>query len=370
MGYTENRSRLENCLISFRNNFTYTISVGTGFITLMSHPLEITPECLKRGVIQPSKGCNISNFGKNANFPDELKQLKVNNMIGCVLKKLPNDYENLIEEFCSKGIPFQYDTDQANLVVYKRDLLHLRYMTVTSTHSSRHSVTTLSVAHAIVSFVCTCFSLLCLAITFLTYSLFKCIRTLPGINNMNLALTLFGAQIFTQFGLWLTEHKGRCIILGIITHYFWLCTFCAMNICSFHMFRVFTSFMHSSQNQSKWMVLKYRLYVYVSPVFTVLLYIVVKVSVDESQHLGYGGSVCFLSELAPIIIANGIFSGLAYWRIRSAPHVRSTLDRNDFKINIKLLTVTGVAWPLMFIDAVFTSDGILFHCYICKRSSR
>ena len=370
VGYTENRSRLENYLISFRNNWTYTISVATGFITLMSHPHEITPECLKSGVIQSNKGCKISNFGRYANFPYELKQLKVNNMLGCVLKKLPND-ETIIEELCSKGISFQYDTDKANLVVCKRDLLQLRYMTVTSTHSSRHSVTTLSVAHAIFSFVCTCFSLLCLAITYLTYSLFKGIRTLPGINNMNLALTLFGAQIFTQFGLWLTEHKGRCIILGIITHYFWLCTFCAMNICSFHMFRVFTSFMYSSQNQSKWIVLKYSLYVYVLPVFTILLYIVIKVSVDGSQHLGYGGSVCFLSELVPIvavlivpaaaiIIANGIFSCLAYWRIRSAPHVQSTLDRNDFKIYVKLLTVTGVAWPLMFIDAVLPLTAFSF----------
>ena len=88
--------------------------------------------------------------------------------------------------------------------------------------------------------------------------------------------------------------------------------------------------------------MKYCLYVYIMPVFVILIFIVIKVSLDDSQHLGYGGSVCFLSELVPIIavlispatsiiIANFIFSFLAYRSIRSSPRVQGTLDRNDFK---------------------------------------
>ena len=369
--YTKNRSRLENNLINVRNNWTFVVRVETGYIIFTSHAHNLKSGCHKYGIKQTNKGCTISESDGYTEFVDRLNQLTVNKLLECVLQKLPLDDEIIVEGLCSKGILFHSDTDKGSMVACKSDLLQLNYTTEKSTPTTRHSVSALSVKHAIFSFVCTCFSLLCLALTFLTYSLFKCIRTLPGINNMNLTLTLFGAQIFTQFGLWLTEHEARCIILGIITHYMWLCTFCAMNICSFHMFKVFTSLMYTSQNQSKWVIVKYCLYVYVMPVFVILIYIVVKVSVDGSQRLGYGGSVCFLSELVPIvavlvlpavaiIIANFVFSILAYRHIRCSPHVQSNLDRNDFKIYVKLLTVTGVAWPLMFIDSVLPLTAFSF----------
>ena len=92
---------------------------------------------------------------------------------------------------------------------------------------------------------------------------------------------------------------------------------------------------------------------------------------DGFQHLGYGGAVCFLSKLVlifavlispsvAIIIANFIFSVLAYRRIRCSPHVQSNFDGNDFKIYVNLLTVTGVAWPLIFIDSVLPLTAFSF----------
>ena len=367
---TKNRSRLENDLMNLRNNWTYSILFETGVIKFRSHPYASTPECLDSDTNQESNGCTISESSKSV-FSEITRLITVDKQLKCVLQKLPSHNNIIVEELCSKGIPFHFDKERAGLVACKSDILQLSYSTVKSTPAVRHSVTTLSVAHAIFSLSCTCFSLLCLIITFVTYSLFESIRTLPGLNNMNLTITLFGAQLFTQFGLWLTEHEGMCIMVGIVSHYFWLCTFCAMNVCSFHMFKVFTSVMYTSQHQSKWVIVKYCLYVYVIPVLVILTYIVVKVFVDGSQHLGYGGSVCFLSDLIPIvavlispavaiIIANFVFSFLAYMRIRCSPHVQSTLDRNDFKIYVKLLTVTGVAWPLIFIDSILPLSAFSF----------
>ena len=371
VAYTENRSRLEDDLMNFRNNWTYSILFETGAIQFMSHPYSSTSECFYYDTNQDSKGCTISESSGQPGSTENTRRITVDERLECVLQKLPSNDNVIVEELCSKDIPFHFDKERAGLVACKSDILQLSFSTVKSTPALRHSATKLSVAHAIFSFACTCFSLLCLIITFVTYSLFKHIRTLPGLNNMNLTITLFGAQIFTQFGLWLTEHEGRCIMFGLVSHYFWLCTFCAMNVCSFHMFKVFTSMMYTSQQQNKWVVVKYCLYVYVMPVLVILTYIVVKVSVDGSQHLGYGGSVCFLSELIPIvavlispavaiIIANFVFSFLAYRRIRCSPHVQSNLDRNDFKIYVKLLTVTGVAWPLIFVDSILPLTAFSF----------
>ena len=72
-------------------------------------------------------------------------------------------------------------------------------------------------AEFIVSVICTSVSLLCLLIVFVTYSCFTALRTLPGLNNMALVLSLFFAQLFYLLGgaveikvVWICEAIGFC----------------------------------------------------------------------------------------------------------------------------------------------------------------
>lgn len=369
----ENRSHLEDYLIESRNN-QYNISVQNGFVTIESYPYDDSSECRDNFIIQQDRLCFLSEFGSKAdnpnefelipNIPENVEFMYVDKLLSCVLQSLENYTISIFETICSKGIPFKSVSD-TNIHICASDVSQIQYMPENRVRN------TLSLAHGIFSFICTFFSLVGLIITFTTYALFKTIRNIPGINNMNVVFNLFGAQLFTQFGLWQTGNRSRCILLGIITHYFWLGAFCSMNVCSFHMFRVFTSPMYSSRNQSKWVTLKYCIYVYVTPAFAILLYVLIKVSVDGSESLGYGDRVCFLSESVPtivmfitpaclIIITNAIFFGFAYWNIRRTPHIQSNVERNDFQIYVKLFTVTGVAWPLLIIDALLPLSAFSF----------
>lgn len=63
-------------------------------------------------------------------------------------------------------------------------------------------------AEVVLSVVCTSLSLAGLAATFMTYVLFKNLRTAPGKNNMNLAITLFLAQLLYLVGSGQTEVSG------------------------------------------------------------------------------------------------------------------------------------------------------------------
>ena len=85
----------------------------------------------------------------------------------------------------------------------------------------------------------TCLSLVALFITFITYCLYRPLRTLPGKNNMSLVFALFCALGLLEFGIDRTDNDTECIVLGVSIHYFWLCNFCYLNVCSFHMFRTF-----------------------------------------------------------------------------------------------------------------------------------
>ena len=360
---TRNRTALELLLLQSRNTM-YNLSVESGFVILKSFPYNSFSECINQQ--QEKSLCYISVNNNDNQSQESAITVRVNKLLSCSLSQMENYTESIMAEICLKHIPFERVTNSSTLKLCNNDLPLLSMKPVATTMEP------LQLANGIFSFICTVCSLVCLAFTFLTYMLFKSIRTIPGINNINLVFNLFWAQALTQFGVLQTSHPVACFALSIFTHYFWLGSFCSMNICSFHMFKVFTSPLYSQMGRSKAIILKYCLYIYLAPAITISIYILIKWLLDGSENLGYGGDVCFLSETVSIvimfvipasliIILNAIFSGLAYWHIRSSPRVQSNKSRrNDFKIYVKLLTVTGIAWPLIFIDILLPLSPLSF----------
>ncbi|KAL4223800.1 hypothetical protein ACF0H5_017266 [Mactra antiquata] len=94
---------------------------------------------------------------------------------------------------------------------------------------------------AIVSVVCNMLSMAGLLITIFTYILFDELRSIPGKNNMMLALHLLVAQCLYQFGMDKSEYPDLCIAMGALIHWFWLTAISWMNACTLHMFRTFVT---------------------------------------------------------------------------------------------------------------------------------
>ncbi|XP_021358437.1 uncharacterized protein LOC110453698 [Mizuhopecten yessoensis] len=216
----------------------------------------------------------------------------------------------------------------------------------------------------VLSFLCTCLSMVCLIITFLTYCFFAELRTIPGKNNMSLIFSLFFSQGLTQFGMIQTKHTIPCTIIAICIHFFWLSTFFSMNICSFHMFRVFVFPLKEVKRAHRWTCFCYVCYIFGMSALIVILYIALSVTVFEVDNLGYtGNGKCFLTSfesviatfISPVILVcvfNIVFFVVVAYKISTAPKVPSNKNvRQEFPLYVKLFVLTGATWTFQIIDA-------------------
>ncbi|KAL3832443.1 hypothetical protein ACJMK2_024085 [Sinanodonta woodiana] len=210
------------------------------------------------------------------------------------------------------------------------------------------------------SYVCTVISITCLVITFVTYCLFKTLRSLPGKNNMCLVLCLLCAQILLQFGLWKSHHPIMCQIIAIGIHFFWMATFTSMIVCFFHMYRVFCSnaFATLTNDDSKRFLTWYIAYICSVPFSLILATTTINYSLSD------------------------VFFAIAFQKICSSPIIESNSgDKRNLFIYVKLSTITGIAWPLQVIDAQMELSAFsffvtflnalqgmfIFASYICNR---
>ncbi|XP_033752037.1 uncharacterized protein LOC117335889 [Pecten maximus] len=216
----------------------------------------------------------------------------------------------------------------------------------------------------VISFVCVCLSVLGLLITFLTYCFFSSLRTLPGKNNMCLIASLFLSQFLMQLGISQPKDRTLCATFGLMIHYFWLVTFFSMNVCSYHMFRVFVFPLNQIKNKkSEYSThLRYLCYCLGLPALIIAMY--VGISVSEEGNIGYGSDVkCFISSLpafiatfiAPVFViclANIVFYSVTVYHIAKVPHVSSNKSsRREVSVHIKLFLLTGISWIFQLIDS-------------------
>jgi hypothetical protein len=216
-------------------------------------------------------------------------------------------------------------------------------------------------------------SLICLFITFVTYCTFSSLRTLPGINNMGLVVSLFLAQI-----LMIIRPIFKSTVLSVVSallHFSWLSTFFWLQVCSFHMFRVFTA-----KGRSEFIEIKstkraklYSCYTFGSSTFIVTTNIVVSLIVTDGTNTGYDDvstlmtyKTAFIATLIiPLILAcitNTIFYILTAYNIYSTPKLeRSSGNRVHFSVYVKLFTLTGLSWVLQIIDT-FLETSVLSYC--------
>ncbi|KAK7004078.1 adhesion G protein-coupled receptor E3, partial [Biomphalaria glabrata] len=149
----------------------------------------------------------------------------------------------------------------------------------------------------VLTYICLSASELCLFITLITYIVFAELRTVPGINNIFLTLSLFMAQLALIAASNFPTPSALCTYTGIVTHFLWLWHFTWSFLCSLHMFRVFTSKVSSlslrSVNVSNHVikVMTFSLSVSVSIVALVIIS-----SHLTSKTIGYGKKSCYLDS--------------------------------------------------------------------------
>lgn len=103
---------------------------------------------------------------------------------------------------------------------------------------SSETTTALQTVLTILTLVVTILSLLCSLITFVTYCTLPVLRTVPGKNIMCFSFSLLFAQLLFLVRSYISDNLG-CVLVGSLTHYFWISVFVCTNVCCFHMFKLF-----------------------------------------------------------------------------------------------------------------------------------
>ena len=218
-------------------------------------------------------------------------------------------------------------------------------------------------AEFIVSVTCTSISLLCLFIVFLTYCCFKPLRTLPGLNNMALVLTIFFAQLFYLLGgaveikaIWLCETIGLLLHFCLVASFFW------MGVCTFHMMMVFVFISKRSGSENTQMsFIRYTVIASLAATVLVCINIIVSVTSD-SPGFGYGGQPCYITDKRMILYTVAIPLGIivrcnflmflyVIVKVSRLPDVKKNTkhERRNIIIFAKLSTLTGLTWIFAYI---------------------
>ncbi|XP_061195419.1 uncharacterized protein LOC133203668 [Saccostrea echinata] len=234
-----------------------------------------------------------------------------------------------------------------------------------STQEFEQSFGDSSFSLSVLTFVCIVISLVCLVITFIVYCIFQSLRTLPGLNNMCLIVSLFFAQLMTIIRPYILDFHIVAVVSSITMHYFWLCVFFWLSVCSFHMFRVFTRNTHKikSEKDTCHAIIKYAAYAFGIPGLFVVIHLTVNVIASDGTLTGYENRnglvndkiafiVTIITPMLLICLSNFFFFVITVYRIRNTPHAQKNQKQSvEVWVYVKLFALTGLTWIFQIVDA-------------------
>ncbi|KAK3095459.1 hypothetical protein FSP39_014952 [Pinctada imbricata] len=232
--------------------------------------------------------------------------------------------------------------------------------------SSESSITIMYRILSIFTLVCTILSMLGIVLTLLVFSLLPNTRTLPVKLLMVLLVVLFLTQLLTVIANESTLH-GRCLVLGSLLHYLWLCVFMCSLACSCQMYRVFSDDKPARDQNKK----ETRLFIfYVCTSLLVPLVVVAGNFIYTYVHLPsieviynrkgctfndiYGMVGFFISPISAILTVNFCFFARTWCIIQSVPKVEGpNMHIKHSRTYHKLFVITCLSWGLQIVDGLF-----------------
>ena len=246
---------------------------------------------------------------------------------------------------------------------------------------TKYSGGTSSLGLRILTLICFTISIICLSLLFITYALFEKLRTVPGMNLMNLSSSMVLANLIWLIGTTHFVGTMACEVLAILEHYFLQVSFLATSVISFHSWRVFSQPIKGRiANKSRRRFVKYSIFVWFTP--AILVTICVILDKTETFQVDYGKDCwlgttkaklfLFLLPLAVLLLLN--ISSFIQTAISLSHHQknRQTLHRKESKqdliISTKLATMVGFPWLFAFIGIMFPNEeafDYLFVIFVC-----
>jgi len=212
-------------------------------------------------------------------------------------------------------------------------------------------------------------SVICLVATLVTYSLFVELRTLPGINLMNLSSALLVAHFFWLIGSGQNGSHGACVAMAVILHFAFLASFAWMSIIAFSTWKAFSTNVGnvgvSNDKEYRRKRIRRALALGWLPV---LFFVVICVALDQSEVVAiqYGGIkgcwinngranlYVFVAPIAMSVIWNAVFFGLTVKAIHKARQQARLVTENranqrHYSVYVKIAVLMGFTWIFGFL---------------------
>ena len=224
--------------------------------------------------------------------------------------------------------------------------------------------------------------------TFVTYCLFPSLRNIPGKIVMNLCVALTIAQLVMALGFLLTSNDLACKISGINKQFWWLSSFCWMNIFAYDLSKTFSNLckMPAKVNERK-MILTYSTYGWGLPVlYTAACIVVDYADVEGGFHFGglddgfcwiqprMGFVLTFGIPLIVILILNATFFIRSVVGLCSAMRVarkakKSSSHKSDamnLLLYVRIASVMGFNWIFAILLSWIEESAIFYLHIICN----
>ena len=237
----------------------------------------------------------------------------------------------------------------------------------------------------ILSMVGLVLSICALVLLIVVYSCLKPLRTGPGLCLLCLAGSLAMAQLLFLLGMFTTTVHTLCVVIAILTHFFFLVSFFWTNVMSFDVFLTFRKqFTLTSGSRRKFRI--YVAYCLLGPCLLVLLAVVAEYSHSASLPPPlYGRSFCWIGHrqallyyfslpIAVLLVSNVFFfltSVYHIWRSSASGKVGNHRHgkRKRLVLYAKLSTIMGLTWLFGYI-AAWTGLTVLWYFFIIFNTSQ
>ena len=224
-------------------------------------------------------------------------------------------------------------------------------------------------------------SLISLVFTLMTYAIFPVLRNTAGKVVMNLAASLFSAQLLFATSSMFTDSNLVCKIHAILQHYAWLCAFTWTNILAIHVYLTFHKpLLPQAANKIKKHYLKLVIYGYMSPIFTVALCFCFHVF--DILGVSYGGDrqcwlvgmytipLFFALPLAVLIAANIVLFSLTIVGLHKSVSQVSEMIRksrySEVTLYIKLSCNMGFTWIFGLLSLLTHTVALRYLFIVCN----
>ena len=219
----------------------------------------------------------------------------------------------------------------------------------------------------VLTVVCLSLSIIGLVFVLVTYSLFSELRTPPGINLMNLSVSILLAQLLWLLGSGQTDTPMACTVIAVILHYLFLVSFVWTSIIAFDTWRAFSAKGRRPLADSRSERMKHCLRHMAVGWLPAMAYVAICVLLDLNNFvtIGYTSRRCWIGNnwailyflAAPVAVSltfNTVFYILTLKAIRAtSTQARAASDHHDSKQNfgiyVRIATLLGFPWAFGFV---------------------